>query len=462
MGQCGDLGIVGDEDQGGAGLAIAREEEFKDLLAVDGIEVAGGLVGHDDGRFHDEGAGQGDALLFAAGELNRIMIDAVSQSDLIEQLAGGGDTVAFQIQLKGQQDVFKRGERGDELIGLEDKTKLLAADDGESLFFEVVNRGAVEEDFAFAGGVETGKQAEQRTLAAAARSDDGHELAGGDADVNAFENFDAPGAVLDPLAHVANFNHPLLRRLRRLDFPSLMLRGLAPQRSRGCFPREKRGPGGSPGDWYTRGMRSLFRPLLALTILLSMFPDCARAATPKKSIVCFGDSITAGYGLDAKQSYPAALERQLDARGYRYEVKNQGVSGNTSKDAVARVGSVIALHPDVVLVEFGGNDGLRGIAPAITKSNLDEVLTRLQGAHVQVLLEGITLPPNYGADYIKTFDANFRELAAKHHVPLKAMLYDGIYTQPGTIQGDGIHPTAKGSELIAEHLMPLLLPMLHK
>jgi len=193
-----------------------------------------------------------------------------------------------------------------------------------------------------------------------------------------------------------------------------------------------------------------------------MFPDCARAATPKKSIVCFGDSITAGYGLDAKQSYPAALERQLDARGYRYEVKNQGVSGNTSKDAVARVGSVIALHPDVVLVEFGGNDGLRGIAPAITKSNLDEVLTRLQGAHVQVLLEGITLPPNYGADYIKTFDANFRELAAKHHVPLKAMLYDGIYTQPGTIQGDGIHPTAKGSELIAEHLMPLLLPMLHK
>jgi len=206
----------------------------------------------------------------------------------------------------------------------------------------------------------------------------------------------------------------------------------------------------------------MLRPWLMLVVFLGVTDFSGRAATSKKIIVCFGDSITAGYGLDAQKSYPAALERQLADRGYRYEVKNQGVSGNTSKDAVARVGSVIALHPDVVLVEFGGNDGLRGIAPAITRTNLDEVLTRLQAAHIQVLLVGITLPPNYGEDYIKAFDANFRDLAAKHHVPLKAMLYDGIYTQPGTIQADGIHPTAKGSELIAEHLMAQLQPMLHK
>ncbi len=202
--------------------------------------------------------------------------------------------------------------------------------------------------------------------------------------------------------------------------------------------------------------------MFALIALLSISMGGGRAATPKKSIVCFGDSITAGYGLDAGQSYPAALERLLVKRGYAYEVKNQGVSGNTSKDAVARVGSVIALHPDVVLVEFGGNDGLRGISPSITRVNLDDVLTRLQAAHIQILLVGITLPPNYGADYIKAFDANFRDLAAKHHVPLKPMLYEGIYNLPGTIQGDGIHPTAKGSELIAEHLMPQLQPLLHK
>ena len=209
-------------------------------------------------------------------------------------------------------------------------------------------------------------------------------------------------------------------------------------------------------------MKSLFRAWTALIVVLGLMNFNSRAETPKKSIVCFGDSITAGYGLDAGQSYPAALERLLAKRGYAYEVKNQGVSGNTTKDAVARVGSVVALHPDVVLVEFGGNDGLRGIAPAITRTNLDTVLTRLEAAHIPVLLVGITLPPNYGADYIKAFDATFRELAAKHHVPLKAMLYEGIYNVPGTIQGDGIHPTAKGSELIAEHLMPQLQPLLRK
>ncbi len=209
-------------------------------------------------------------------------------------------------------------------------------------------------------------------------------------------------------------------------------------------------------------MEKRLQPSWVLILVLGLYIGSGRAATPGKSVVCFGDSITAGYGLEARQSYPAALERQLAKRGYRYEVKNQGVSGNTSKDAVARVASVIALQPELVLVEFGGNDGLRGIAPAITRANLDVVLTRLQAAHIQVLLVGITLPPNYGADYIKAFDANFRDLAAKHHIPLKAMLYDGIYNLPGTIQSDGIHPTAKGSEMIAEHLMPQVLPLLHK
>jgi acyl-CoA thioesterase-1 len=188
----------------------------------------------------------------------------------------------------------------------------------------------------------------------------------------------------------------------------------------------------------------------------------ALAAPPDRKIVCFGDSITAGYGLDMNEAYPAALEKQLAHRGYLYAVINQGVSGNTTKDAVARVQSIVALHPDVAIVEFGGNDGLRGIAPEITRKNLDSVVAALKGARVQVLLVGITLPPNYGADYIQSFDANYRAVAAKYHVPLKAMLYDGIYTLPGTIQADGIHPTAKGSELIAEHLLPLLLPLLHK
>jgi acyl-CoA thioesterase-1 len=138
------------------------------------------------------------------------------------------------------------------------------------------------------------------------------------------------------------------------------------------------------------------------------------------------------------------------------------VSGNTTKDAVARVNAIVALHPDVVLVEFGGNDGLRGLSQEITRKNLDSVLTTLQAAHIRILLVGITLPPNYGADYIQSFNAVFRDAASKHHLPLMPMLYDGVYSVPGTIQSDGIHPTVKGSQLIAEHMLPHLLPLLQK
>jgi len=208
--------------------------------------------------------------------------------------------------------------------------------------------------------------------------------------------------------------------------------------------------------------KALFRKtILALPAFLFIDAGSVGAASLPR-IVCFGDSITAGYGLDSGQSYPSALGRQLEKRGFQYSVINQGVSGNTTKDAVARVASIVALHPDVVVLEFGGNDGLRGLPPNITRANLDQVVATLQKAHIKVLLVGITLPPNFGADYIKSFDANYKAVAAKYHVPLKPMLYDGIYNLPGTIQEDGIHPTAKGSELIAEHLMPQLLPLLHK
>lgn len=204
------------------------------------------------------------------------------------------------------------------------------------------------------------------------------------------------------------------------------------------------------------------RHAASLLIALILLAASAFAAPPAKTLICFGDSITAGYGLDVSQAYPAALQHLLDTHGYHYHIINAGVSGATSKDAVARVQSILTQHPDVVLVEFGGNDGLRGLPLDLTRRNLDSVLTTLQSAHVKILLVGITLPPNYGQDYIHSFDAIYREAAAKHHVPLMPMLYDGIYTLPGTIQSDGIHPTAQGSQLIAEHMLPLITPLLHR
>jgi acyl-CoA thioesterase I len=185
-------------------------------------------------------------------------------------------------------------------------------------------------------------------------------------------------------------------------------------------------------------------------------------AAERPAIVCYGDSITAGYGLDPGQSYADYLQKKLDAAHYDYKVVNQGTSGATTKDAVGGLPYLLRLHPAIVIVEFGGNDGLRGLPIEASRSNLDQVITALENAKIAVVLAGITLPPDYGPDYIHSFEQMFRELAARHHVVLIPMLYRDLVHVPGTIQGDGIHPTAKGSAIIADTIFPVLKPMLRR
>lgn len=201
------------------------------------------------------------------------------------------------------------------------------------------------------------------------------------------------------------------------------------------------------------------RLLVSIFVLIATFP---LFAADRPSIICFGDSITAGYGLQTGQSFPDALQRDLDQRGYKYKVLNRGTSGATTKDAAATVNAITQAHPAVVIVEFGGNDGLRGLPLDQTRNNLDSVLSALRSAHIKVVLAGITLPPNYGPDYIQSFAKVFRELAAKHHVTFIPMIYKDLINVPGTIQQDGIHPTPKGSEIIARTLLPKLTPLLRK
>ena len=203
------------------------------------------------------------------------------------------------------------------------------------------------------------------------------------------------------------------------------------------------------------------RRAILVSILLILLPGFL-AAAPRHVLVCFGDSITAGLGLPEGKSFPDALERQLSAQGYHYKVINQGTSGATTKDAVASLPAILRLHPEVVIVEFGGNDGLRGLPLEQTRHNLDQVLTALEAAHIRILLAGITLPPNYGPDYVQSFDQVFKTLAARHHVAFVPMIYKDLIHVPGTIQQDGIHPTAKGSEIIARTLLPTLKPLLKK
>jgi acyl-CoA thioesterase-1 len=187
-------------------------------------------------------------------------------------------------------------------------------------------------------------------------------------------------------------------------------------------------------------------------------PEPAKDTRPL--LVCFGDSLTAGLGTDPGQSYPDYLQTDLDKLHFHYRVDNEGVSGNTTKDGVERLPDVLALHPEVVVVEFGGNDGLRGFPIADTRANLDEIIGTLKKEGIRVALAGITLPPDYGADYVHQFDQTYVLLARKYHVPMLPFLLKNVYGVPGLMQHDDIHATAKGNQVVARNVVPLVLPLL--
>jgi acyl-CoA thioesterase-1 len=179
-------------------------------------------------------------------------------------------------------------------------------------------------------------------------------------------------------------------------------------------------------------------------------------------IVCFGDSLTAGYGTEPGKSYPDYLQTDLDAKGYQYRVVNEGVSGNTTKDGVQRVDGIVAMKPAIVIVEFGGNDGLRGFRIEDSRTNLDQIVSALKGSRAQIVLAGITLPPNYGPDYIKQFNETYTLLAKKYDVPLFPFLLKNVYGVDGMMQADNTHATAEGNKIVAKNILPLLLPLLKK
>jgi len=187
----------------------------------------------------------------------------------------------------------------------------------------------------------------------------------------------------------------------------------------------------------------------------------SRAATDQRPvIVCFGDSLTAGYGTDPGQAYPDYLQKLLDTDGHAYRVINAGVSGNTTKDGRERVAHIIVLHPEIVVLEFGGNDGLRGLPIEATQANMAAMVAELKQAGIKVALAGITLPPDYGPDYITKFNAMYPALAKTYKLPLLPFLLKDVYGVPGDIQDDHTHATAQGNQRVAANVEALILPLL--
>jgi len=183
-------------------------------------------------------------------------------------------------------------------------------------------------------------------------------------------------------------------------------------------------------------------------------------ASPERTIVALGDSLTAGYGLPATASFAARLDAALRQAGANARVINAGVSGDTSAGGLARVNWLLADKPDLVIVELGANDALRGLDPGETRRNLDGILARIKRAGARILLVGIRAPPNLGREYTEDFNRIFPDLAKEHKVPLYPFFLDGVVANPALNQADGIHPNAKGVSVIVERMLPKLLRVL--
>jgi acyl-CoA thioesterase I len=200
--------------------------------------------------------------------------------------------------------------------------------------------------------------------------------------------------------------------------------------------------------------------LMVLAVLWLAALSAAHAEAPV--ILVFGDSISAGYGLPrVEQGWVALLQAKLKQQGYGDEVVNASVSGETTEGGLARLPRALSLHhPQLVILELGGNDGLRALPVADMRSNLSRMIDLATAAGAKVLLLGMRIPPNYGPTYTAQFSAVYADLAQTRHVPVVSFLLDGIALNADLMQADGIHPNPSGQPRLLENVWPALLPLL--
>lgn len=194
--------------------------------------------------------------------------------------------------------------------------------------------------------------------------------------------------------------------------------------------------------------------------LVTLGVGAASATETPIRILVLGDSLASGFGLEAGQSFPARLEVTLRQAGHDIRIRNAGVAGDTTAGGLARLDWSLAVKPHAVIVELGGNDGLRGIDPRSTHANLDTILTRLKSRDIPVLLTGMIAPPNLGRDYGEVFNAVFSLLARRHSVAFYPFILDGVAGRPDLNQDDGIHPNKLGVTIIVDRLVPHVVRLL--
>jgi acyl-CoA thioesterase-1 len=196
------------------------------------------------------------------------------------------------------------------------------------------------------------------------------------------------------------------------------------------------------------------RKSLALLLILS---GLAAQAAPVPTVMVFGDSLSAGYGIDVDQSWTSLLQSRLKAEGYEHRVVNASISGETTEGGKTRIPAALAnFSPDLVILELGGNDGLRGFPPDVMKTNLRAIIETTRASGAAVVLLGIRIPTNYGPRYRQAFEGVYRDLAAELGVPWIEFFMDGIALNDSLLQDDGIHPNAEAQPMLLDNAWPII------
>jgi acyl-CoA thioesterase-1 len=208
-------------------------------------------------------------------------------------------------------------------------------------------------------------------------------------------------------------------------------------------------------------LRVISACFLFLGLTMSVAHGQASPAPP--TILVLGDSISAGYGIEVEQGWVALLDKRLRSQGYGYRVVNASVSGETTTGGLTRLPRALALHrPRIVILELGGNDGLRGLPLETSRRNLERMVELSRKAGAAVLLVGMKIPPNYGPRYTKGFERVYAEIARREKTPFVPFLLDRVALNPDLMQADGIHPNEKGQPLLLDNLWPQLTRLLRK
>jgi acyl-CoA thioesterase I len=202
---------------------------------------------------------------------------------------------------------------------------------------------------------------------------------------------------------------------------------------------------------------------MTLSVLSLLLPVASQAAAAKPIILVVGDSLSAGYGVAVDATWVALLERRLTQEGYGYRVVNASISGDTTGGALNRLPRALELHrPAIVILELGGNDGLRGLPLKHVRTNFEAMLTRVRSAGAQPVLIGMRMPTNYGPAYADGFHALYGELAKKYDAPLLDFFLDKVALEPKLMQDDGIHPTTQAQPILLDNVWPVIKPVLKK